>query len=219
MREPRKERGAIRQKNNKDELQFIMVNEKSFPIKSIYKYEPLETKNAENVLLNIAKRWIKRLTHEQIDAIKKYTKHTNEIANKGKFYERLNSYLQKGRSPNTKEEQRFQYLAERISMAIKKFKTQEDIISYRVVNKDVYDDRKIGEVFSEPRFTSTSISPSVLKRGKYKYVFLIRKGFSKGAYIASLSRYPKQREFLVDKNVKMKIVCKQQNTTIIEVLK
>ena len=52
---------------------------------------------------------------------------------------------------------------------------------------------------------------------QFKMIFLVPKG-SQGAYIENISKYPKQREFLLDKDCKMRILSKQEDSILVEVI-
>ena len=51
----------------------------------------------------------------------------------------------------------------------------------------------------------------------FKMTFFVPKG-AKGAYIECISKYPEQREFLLDKKCKLHIVSKQKDNIMVEVI-
>lgn len=59
---------------------------------------------------------------------------------------------------------------------------------------------KVGTIFSLCQFTSTSVVRTKALSKKYKIVILAPKG-TNGACIEGLSAFPKQREFLIDRDL------------------
>ena len=66
-------------------------------------------------------------------------------------------------------------------------------------------------------FQLLAVSISGVLKGDYFITFLTPKG-SKGAYIELLSKYPKQRELLFDKNLKYRILEICNNEITLEVI-
>ena len=52
---------------------------------------------------------------------------------------------------------------------------------------------------------------------KYEIIIYAPKG-SRGAYIEKISKYPKQRELLLDKDVIFRVISKQQNLIELKVI-
>lgn len=176
-------------------------------------FEPLSADTVVPVLREDSKEWINSLSPEEIRAIKKYTKNSGDPKD-DKFYARLNSML-RGDIP---EDDTLKYYSDVISGAIAKFELKHDIICYRSVKHNPVEGMKVGDIYEPKQFVSTAVSISGVLKGDYFITFLTPKG-SKGAYIEPLSKYPKQRELLFDKNLKYKIIDINGRKIILEVIR
>ena len=165
------------------------------------------------VLREDSNEWINRLSSEEIRAIKKYTKNSGDPKD-DKFYARLNSMLR----GDILEDDTLKYYSDVISGAIAKFELKHDIICYRSVKHNPVEGMKVGDIYEPKQFISTAVSISGVLKGNYFITFLTPKG-SKGAYIEPLSKYPKQRELLFDKNLKYKIIDINGRKIILEVIR
>ena len=175
-------------------------------------FEPLPADTVVPVLREDSNEWIDRLSSEEIRAIKKYTKNSGDPKD-DKFYARLNSML-RGDIP---EDDTLKYYSDVISGAIAKFELKHDIICYRSVKHNPVEGMKVGDIYEPKQFISTAVSISGVLKGDYFITFLTPKG-SKGAYIELLSKYPKQRELLFDKNLKYRILEICDNEITLEVI-
>ena len=175
-------------------------------------FEPLPADTVVPVLREDSNEWIDRLSSEEIRAIKKYTKNSGDPKD-DKFYARLNSML-RGDIP---EDDTLKYYSDVISGAIAKFELKHDIICYRSVKHNPVEGMKIGDIYEPKQFISTSVVSSRTLKGDYNIVIIAKKG-SKGAYIELLSKYPNQREFLFDKNLKYRILKIRNNKIVLEVI-
>ena len=176
-------------------------------------FKPLSADTVVPVLREDSNEWIDRLSSEEIRAIKKYTKNSGDPKD-NKFYARLNSML-RGDIP---EDDTLKYYSDVISGAIAKFELKHDIICYRSVKHNPVEGMKVGDIYEPKQFISTAVSISGVLKGNYFITFLTPKG-SKGAYIEPLSKYPKQRELLFDKNLKYKIIDINGRKIILEVIR
>ena len=176
-------------------------------------FKPLSADTVVPVLREDSNEWIDRLSSEEIRAIKKYTKNSGDPKD-DKFYARLNSML-RGDIP---EDDTLKYYSDVISGAIAKFELKHDIICYRSVKHNPVEGMKVGDIYEPKQFISTAVSISGVLKGDYFITFLTPKG-SKGAYIEPLSKYPKQRELLFDKNLKYKIIDINGRKIILEVIR
>lgn len=176
-------------------------------------FEPLSADTVVPVLREDSNQWIDRLFSEEIRAIKKYTKNSGDPKD-DKFYARLNSML-RGDIP---EDDTLKYYSDVISGAIAKFELKHDIICYRSVKHNPVEGMKVGDIYEPKQFVSTAVSISGVLKGDYFITFLTPKG-SNGAYIEPLSKYPKQRELLFDKNLKYKIIDINGRKIILEVIR
>lgn len=176
-------------------------------------FEPLPADTVVPVLREDSNEWINRLSSEEIRAIKKYTKNSGDPKD-DKFYARLNSMLR----GDILEDDTLKYYSDVISGAIAKFELKHDIICYRSVKHNPVEGMKVGDIYEPKQFISTAVSISGVLKGNYFITFLTTKG-SKGAYIEPLSKYPKQRELLFDKNLKYKIIDINGRKIILEVIR
>lgn len=163
-------------------------------------FEPLSADTVVPVLREDSNEWIDRLSPEEIRAIKKYTKNSGDSKD-DKFYARLNSML-RGDIP---EDDTLKYYSDVISGAIAKFELKHDIICYRSVKHNPVEGMKVGDIYEPKQFVSSAVTKSGAISGNYNLIIFAKKG-SKGAYIELLSKYPNQREFLFDKNLKYSIL-------------
>ena len=159
-----------------------------------------------------SKKWINKLSSEEIRAIKKYTKNSGDPKD-DKFYARLNSMLR----GDTPKDDTLKYYSNVISNAISKFELKNDIICYRAVDSELYSEYQIGELFIEPQFTSTSIVKSKALNKPFKIQIKVPKR-SRGAYIEHISSYPMQREFIIDKQSVFRVINKSNNFIELEMI-
>ena len=82
---------------------------------------------------------------------------------------------------------------------------------------DLYSDLTDGDIFKEKQFISTSVVKKAALDKKYKVTIYAPKG-SKCAYIEKLSKYPKQRELLLDKDSLFKVISKKENEIELQVI-
>ena len=175
-------------------------------------FEPLSADTVVPVLREDSNEWINRLSPEEIRAIKKYTKNSGDPKD-DKFYARLNSML-RGDIP---EDDTLKYYSDVISGAIAKFELKHDIICYRSVKHNPVEEMKVGDIYEPKQFVSSAVTKSGAISGNYNLIIFAKKG-SKGAYIELLSKYPNQREFLLDKNLKYSILDIDGTTITLEVI-
>lgn len=168
--------------------------------------------NVVDVLRKESEIWIQSLTDKEKYAIKKYTYNSGD-EKPNRFFERLNAML-RGERP---EDKNLREYADIISEALQKNRLKHDIICYRNMEFNPYEKYSVGTIFRDGQFISTSITQNAALTKTFKMVFLIPKG-SCGAYIETISRYPKQREFFLDKNCKMRILSKQKDSIWVEVI-
>lgn len=175
-------------------------------------FTPLSDSRVVPVLRKESQQWIAALNSEEIRAIKKYTKNSGDPAD-DKFYARLNAML-RGDIP---EDETLLYYSDLISGALRKNQLKHDIVCYRTVPYDIYRDFLKGDVFSEQQFISSSVTASGTLVNPFTVTIFCPKG-TPGAYIEPLSRFPKQREFLIDKNAWYKVLKKSNDHIELEVL-
>lgn len=179
---------------------------------SRYGFNPLSASSVVPILRNESQQWISALTKEEIRAIQKYTKNSGDPKD-DKFYARLNSMLRGEISENDN----LRYYAELVSSALQKYDLQHDIICYRKIDFDAYKDFGVGDIFQEKQFTSTSVSYSGSMKKQFTIIIKCPIGVT-GAYIEQLSKYPNQREFLINKDSWFRVLEKGENSIVLEVL-
>lgn len=175
-------------------------------------FHPLSDNEVVNILREKSEEWIKNLTDEEIFSLRKYTKNSGDNIN-NKFYKRLNAMLR----GDGGYDERLEYHSKMISKAIKKNNLPEDVVCYRSMDINPYEELKAGDILKEQQFISTSVTSNGALKGKYSFIIYVKKG-SRAAYIENLSRYKKQRELLIDKNNFFRVISNQGNVIKLEVL-
>lgn len=166
-----------------------------------------------NILREDSKDWIKQLTSDEKRAIRKYTYNSGD-RKPDRFFEKLNAML-RGDLP---EEEWLKKYADTISGAVKKNKLRHDVICYRNMEFNPYEKYVVGDIVTEKQFISTSVTKNAALDKNFKILFFVSEG-SRAAYIESISRYPKQRELLLDKGCKLRVLSKKEDSIILEVIK
>ena len=172
----------------------------------------LSKEHVVNVLRKESEDWIASLTEAERNAIRKYTYNSGDKA-PNRFFERLNAMLRN----ETQEDPVLTKYAETISAALKKSKLKHDVICYRNMDTNPCVDLEVGDIFKEKQFISTSVVESAALNKPYKIVIYVPEG-SRGAYIETISKYPKQRELLLDKGCKYRVLSKKKDMIELEVI-
>lgn len=165
-----------------------------------------------NVLRKESAKWINGLTDGEKRAIRKYTYNSGD-KKPNRFFERLNAML---RGERLKDKRLAEY-ADVISGALQRNKLEHDVVCYRRMEFNPYEKYMVGEIIVEKQFISTSIVQSAALDKDFSMVFFVPKE-SKAAYIENISKYPKQREMLLDKGCKLRVLSKQEDSIILEVI-
>ncbi len=175
-------------------------------------FNPLPPEKVVPVLREDSRVWVDNLSSEETRSVKKYTKNSGDTKD-NRFFARLNAML-RGEAP---EDDTLNYYSGVISGAISKFELKRDIICYRSVGFNPVEGLKVGDIYKPKQFLSSSVSKTGTLNGKYILEILTPKG-SKGAYIELLSKYPKQREFLFDKDLVYNILAINGNIITLEAI-
>ena len=175
-------------------------------------FNPLPPEKVVPVLREDSRVWVDNLSSEETRSVKKYTKNSGDTKD-NRFFARLNAML-RGEAP---EDDTLNYYSGVISGAISKFELKHDIICYRAVGFNPVEGLKVGDIYKPKQFLSSSVSKTGTLNGKYILEILTPKG-SKGAYIELLSKYPKQREFLFDKDLVYNILAINGNIITLEAI-
>ena len=166
-----------------------------------------------DILRRESGEWILALTNGEKRAIRKYTYNSGD-KKPNRFFERLNAML-RGDIP---EDKKLRNYADTISNALRKNKLQHDLVCYRNMDFNPYEEYPVGKLFNSDQFISTSVSESAALEKRFKMIFFVPKG-SNGAYIEGISKYPKQREFLLDKDCKLRVLSNQSDSIVLEVIR
>ena len=180
--------------------------------KPLANFKTLPKERVVNVLRKESEIWIDSLAKEEKAAIRKYTYNSGD-SSPNRFFERLNAMLRGADPPN---DNLLKY-ADTISGAIKKSRIKQDVICFRNLDINPYTDYSIGDIFREPQFTSTSVVSGKALDKKFKITLYVPKG-SPGAYIEKISRFPQQRELLLDKNCLFRVISKGNDSIELEVI-
>ena len=156
--------------------------------------------------------WKQSLDDFELKAVEKYTYNFND-SGRDKFYMRLNAML---RGDIQKNDRILKY-ADGISSAIKKGVIPCDVVCYRNMDTNPYSNFAVGDIFVEDQFVSTSVIESRALQKKYKFVIYVPKG-SRAAYIESVSKFPTQREVLIDKGSIYRVISKKEDIIELEVI-
>lgn len=165
-----------------------------------------------NLLRSDFKEWRRKLSEFEEKAVRRYTYNSKDTKG-NELFRRLNEML-RGQRPYDETLDRY---SKGISQAIKKGGLKRDVICYRSTDIPTYANKKVGEIFREPQFISTSVTKKGALNRKYKIIIYSKKG-TRAAYIESLSSYKKQRELLIDKNTIFRVISKIETEIVLEVI-
>lgn len=165
-----------------------------------------------DVLRRESEEWINGLSEKEKHAIEKYTYNSGDQKPE-RFFERLNRMLR----GDAAEDKKLRAYAETISGALKRSKIQHDIIAYRNLDIPLYDEFEVNDLVTEGQFISTSITQGAALNKPYKILIYVPKG-SKGAYIEKISKYPGQRELLLDKDTIFRVISKKEKEIELQVI-
>lgn len=175
-------------------------------------FQAIPRERAVNILRRESEEWISSLTRDERRALRKYTYNSGDKA-PHRFFEKLNAML-RGDLPESPELKNY---ADTISRALRKSHMNHDVICYRNMDVNPYKDFEVGDLFVEDQFVSTSVVKSAALNKPYQVVLYVPKG-ARCAYIESLSKYPKQRELLLDKGCRYRVLSKKENIIELEVI-
>lgn len=164
-------------------------------------YNPLPDNKVVNTLRKDAKKWIQTLSDDEIKAIRKYT-YNGKDEDGLRLFEKINGFLDGRYKPfNDKEKEIILRNAANIENGLLKNKLKHDIIVYR---REEFTDSLNGKV---NKFLSTSVTKNGVLKKSPNVAIIVPKG-SNGAYVEQLAdgRFKKQREFLLDRNNRYKII-------------
>jgi hypothetical protein len=175
-------------------------------------FQAMPQEKVVNVLRKESKKWIDGLTEKEKRAIRKYTYNSGD-KKPNRFFERLNAMLR----GDIAEDKKLREYADIISGALQKNRLNHDVVCYRSMDFDPYEKYKTGEIFTDSQFISTLITEKTALNKDFKLVFFVPKSLHSG-YIEPLSKFPTQRELLLDKDCKLRVLSRQKNKIILEVI-
>lgn len=182
------------------------------PKQSLANFHALSQEHVVNIMRKESEGWIAMLTGAEKEAIKKYTYNSGDKM-PNRFFERLNAML---RGDLETDSTMMQY-AEVISGALRKHRLEHDVVCYRNVGINPIGDRASGSLVKMKQFISTSVIPSRTLKGECEIIIHAPKGTA-GAYIEKLSKFPNQRELLLDKDCLYRVISNQGDRIELEVL-
>lgn len=145
-----------------------------------------------------SEQWKNSISNKEEVAIYEYTTYNSK---------QINEYLRDGAVKDFDEEE-LQKQINSIDSAIGKFDLKDNVTLYRAGNSN-----DLNREFTSFVSTSTSqdlaenyLSPS--KGADTLFIIQASKGTGKGAYVASISEVPEEREFLLNRGLKPKVVSK-----------
>ena len=189
-----------------------MIAKKAVP-EPVMSFNAVLESNAVKVMREEYAPWVESLTRRELHAIRKYSKNSLKEKATEKFYVRLNAML-RGDIP---EDSYLRGYANTISKALKRKPLENDMILFRNLSIDPFADTPVGKVAPGKQFFSTSVVRSRAMEGEYELVIMAPKG-TPGAYIERISRVPSQREFLIDKDCKYRVLSRKGKRIMLEVV-
>ena len=160
--------------------------------------------------------WKSSLTTPQLDAVRLYT---------SSYYEEINGALRFSGLSNASTD--MQDTVRDITTALDKFKLKRALTVYRGADESIFGSRKTaaeindlaraGARLTDKGFMSTSASEGAQFHNSYRFVITVPAGTGRGAYIAPVSHYGSENEFLLQRNSTFKIVKAVDNGRFIDV--
>ena len=175
-------------------------------------FDAVDRDKVVNILRKDSAEWIKLLLPEEIRALEKYTLNWGDTRETN-FFMRLNAMLR----GDLRKDDVLLYYANHISNAISKFDLKHDIICYRSLKTDIYNDKKVGDYITEKQFISTTVVKSRALNYPFLATIKVPEG-SNGAYIENISHLPNQREFLLNTDLAYKVLSKTDDSIEMEVV-
>lgn len=174
-------------------------------------YDPLPDDKVVNILRKDSEKWIQTLSNDEIKDISKYT--FNGVDNDGKrLYYKINGYVEGYYNPNNdKEEETIKRIYKNIHSGILKNEHTKDIIVYRK------DENPLNLEGVSNKFISSSVTKKGAFEGNPNVAIIVPKG-SNGAYVENLSKYPKQREFLLNSGTRLERIYSEKDNYIYKVV-
>lgn len=164
-----------------------------------------------DVLRKDSSEWLGSLSDTERLSIGKYTYNGTESP---KLYQRINAMLR----GEIQEEENLRHHTEIISGALKRSVMKSNVICYRGTSINPIQGVEAGEVVSLNQFISTSAIKSKSFDEAVSMVIYAPKGTTGAAYIEDISKYPKQREVLFDKDCEYVVLSNKNNLVELAVI-
>lgn len=172
--------------------------------------DPLKDDEVVNVLRKETEEWIKKLSGEEIKAIKKYT-YNGKDSDGLRLFEKINGALEGFYIPaDEKEKEVIIRNIYNINKGLLKNSLKHDIIVYR----NDYNPKSLEGTVE--KFLSTSVTKKGTLGRKPNVAIIVPEG-SAGSYIENIAenKFKKQREFLINRDSKFKKIYSNGNMYIL----
>lgn len=192
-----------KEKSNKV-LDEILIKE---PDKGIIKYKVVDEELEKDLQAKSNKYWKELLGSEQ-NALYDYT---------GAYYGTVNRHLQGLRSSDSWVVEYTEDLIKNIDSSMKNKIIEDNVVLYRGVSKDDFEDWKVSDI--KKTFLSTSIRKDVAESFGDGYLIEIHAPSNTRAfYLGDNSMMKLEKEMLLGRNQKYKIVSSTENTLVVELV-
>lgn len=168
-----------------------------------------------NLLRADYREWMNGLSQKERDAIHKYSRNSIDKMPNDRFFVRLNAMLRG--MYNREDTDMLQNYAEIISEAIRRQPLKRNVVLYRGTDVNPFLEIELGSEVEIGQFFSSSVIERHALHGNTTLIIYAPAG-TRGAYIEQLSAYPKQREFLLDKGNRYKLMDVDANRYVLEVV-
>ncbi|WP_068449171.1 ADP-ribosyltransferase [Caviibacter abscessus] len=184
------------------------LQDKGYNNKKHIEYVVADEKIEDQLNINSEKIWYKELTQDERTALYDYTQSD---------YAKFNRYLR-----NALEEDDIMYeedfeAIKNIKKVLSKYTLNHNLILRRGINKEEFEYIKNSDTFNT--YKSCTIRQDIPHGFRKGYELIIKaNNNTKGFYIGQFSKYENEKEFLINKGVKYKIINISDNILEVEIL-
>lgn len=185
----------------------------AFKTTDVRKSEAFFGLNQKNGMYN---SWRDKLSRLEYEAVRRYT--SND-------YEDINDALRRTGLSNAPTD--IQKCVEHATRALANFNLKKSIVVFRGASGAIFGGNKTaaeinamakaGVKLMDKGFMSTSASQGANFSGKYQFIITVPAGVGRGAYVAPLSHYKSENEFLIQRGSTFKITKAVEKGRITEV--
>lgn len=173
-----------------------------------------EDKDKEDRIKKHAAKRIKTLTQKEVSAIREYT---------GDNFSDINRYLNSPLNIKKQMEKQEVWIKEHINtieQVLKKSTLGEDTVIFRDDDESNFKHLKKGNVYTNKGFWSTTIDKNAKMNIGTISIEIKANSKTKGLYIESISMNPNEKEFLIQKDTKFKVlnINKKRDKILLEVI-